>query len=341
MPADESAGSDEERVEQATAWFVRMRSDAVTTADRRAFTDWLTRDPRHAAAYAEAETLWGELGGLPDPRTDRAEGPGADRRRASPDPRARRGRAGLGRLSGALAACVALAAVALWTVGGYDGLRADYRTAVGELRTVTLPDGSTVELDTDTALAVDFSPVRRRIELYRGEAFFTVAKDADRPFEVVAGGGVTRAVGTEFGVSDGGDSVTVAVEEGRVKIGRSGDGRVEDAVTVSAGEVARYDRTGDVRTAAAARRGQDVAAALAWRRGRVVFTDWPLRDVVTALDRYRPGAIFVLDSDIAAARFTGVFSLRDTDRALDAIEGSLAVDVVRITPYLTFLRARN
>ena len=72
MPADESAGSDEERVEQATAWFVRMRSDAVTTADRRAFTDWLTRDPRHAAAYAEAETLWGELGGLPDPRRDRA-----------------------------------------------------------------------------------------------------------------------------------------------------------------------------------------------------------------------------------------------------------------------------
>ena len=341
MPADETGGSDDDLVEQATAWFVRMRSDAVTGADRRAFADWLTHDPRHAAAYAEAETLWDELGTLPDPRDESAEETGADRAAASSAPRGRHGRARLGWFSGAIAACVALAAVGLWAVGGYDGLRADHRTAVGELRTVTLPDASTVELDTDTALAVDFSPTRRRIALYRGEAFFTVAKDADRPFEVVAGGGVSRAVGTAFGVLDGGNFITVVVAEGRVRVDRTADGRVGEGVTLAAGETARYGRTGGVRAVTAAERRDDAAAAMAWRRGRVVFTDWPLRDVVAALDRYRPGVIFLPDSDIADARFTGVFSLHDTDRALDAIEGSLPVEVVRITPYLTLLRARH
>jgi transmembrane sensor len=85
----------------------------------------------------------------------------------------------------------------------------------------------------------------------------------------------------------------------------------------------------------------DVASLTAWRRGKLVFADRALRDVVSELDRYRAGRIVFLDSDIARARFTGVFNLPDTDRALAAIEASLDVDVVRLTPYLTLLRARD
>jgi transmembrane sensor len=237
-----------------------------------------------------------------------------------------------------MAACIVLAAaVGLWSVAGYDRFRADYVTDVGQTRTVALADGSTVQLNTDTAIAVDFSPARRRVDLYRGEAFFTVAKDENRPFDVVAGDGVSRAVGTAFDVLDAGQSVTVAVEEGVVRVSRpSAPENDAEGVVLTAGEAARYGRTGEIEV-----RRDDDAAATAWRRGKLVFADRPLRDVVAELDRYRSGTIVFVNSEIAQARFTGVFNLRDTDQALAAIEGSLAVDVIRVTPYLTLLRARD
>jgi transmembrane sensor len=338
----DSGRHDDGLVEAAATWLVRMRSDLVGDADRRAFEAWLARDPSHGQAYAQAEALWGEVGEIPDPRmgsdvTDRSHGEATHR---APRTRPRRRRAM--RWYGAAAASVVLAAaVGLWSAGGYDGLRADYVTAVGETRTVTLADGSTVQLNTDTAIAVDFSQTRRRIDLYRGEAFFTVTKDESRPFEVVAGNGTSRAVGTAFDVLDAERSVTVAVEEGAVRVSRlprSEAGAENDAagIILHAGESARYGRTGDIEV-----RRDDDTAATAWRQGRLVFANRPLRDVVAELDRYRSGAIVFLDSDVARARFTGVFNLRDTDRALAAIEGSLAVDVIRVTPWLTLLRARD
>ncbi len=337
-------GRDGDLVEEATTWFVRMRTEFVSDSDRRAFEAWLARDSAHAEAYAQAEALWGEIGEMPDPRpaSDGTENPNhpnhangaAVRLDAQTRPRRRRSR----RWYGAMAASLALAvAIGLWSVGGYDGLRADYVTAVGGTRTVTLADGSVVQLNTDTAIAVNFSQSHRRIELYRGEAFFTVAKDVNRPFDVVAGEGVSRAVGTAFGVLDVTQFVTVAVEEGVVRVSRLDAAENDTAgVILQAGEAARYGRAGDIEV-----RRDDIGASTAWRKGKLVFADRSLRDVVEELDRYRPGTIVFLNADIAEARFTGVFNLRDTDKALAAIEGSLAIDVIRVTPYLTLLRARD
>lgn len=332
--SEEPDGPDGDAVEAATAWFVRMRSDPVTARDRRDFEAWLARDSGHADAYARAAALWDELGGMPDPRPRRRGAAARGIRRLAPG------------LYGSAAACAALAAVALWwSGGGYDRLRADHATAVGEVRSLALPDGSVVELGTDTALAIRFSADRRRIELYRGEAFFTVAADPGRPFEVAAEQGVSRALGTAFNVEDEGRSVTVTVEHGRVMVTGPAGGRGEvpadardpeaAAVILAAGESARYG-PGPV-----ARSRVDPQAATAWRQGRLVFANWSLRDVVAELDRFRPGAIVFLDAAVADARFTGAVSLRDTDRALDAIEAALPVDVLRLTPYLTVLRTRG
>ena len=331
-PSKSPAGSarhDEDVVEEATTWFVRLRADLVSADDRRAFEAWLAHDPAHPEAYAQAEALWGEIGGMPDPRL---QDPPYDRS-AHPAPQVRFRRWQAVRTCGA-AACVALVAVVgLWSAGGYDWLRADHVTAVGETRRVTLADGTTLQLNTDTAVAVDFSQSRRRVELYRGQAYFAVAKDESRPFEVIAGQGLTRALGTAFDVLDAARSVTVAVEEGKVRVSRP-QGPGTESVTLGAGEAARYGRSGVIEV-----RQGDLATA--WRQGKLVFSSRPLGDVVAELDRYRPGAIVVLDSRIAQARFTGVLDLRDTDQALAAIEGSLAVDVLKVTPYLTFLDARD
>ncbi len=349
---------DEALVEEATTWFVRMSSDLVTDADRRTFRVWLDRDPAHREAYAEAETLWGELGRLPDPRlgfgTDGC--PSGDRARHALAVRPRRRRR-LRQATAAAASLLVATVIGLWAVGGPDALRADHATAVGEARQVTLADGSLVHLNTDTALSVDISDDCRCIELLRGEAFFTVAPEPERPFRVVAGDGASEALGTAFAVREAGDTVTVAVAEGRVRVAPNrtmaframADRAMADRamavramagdagrVVLTAGEMARYGTAGGIETGRV-----DMAALTAWRRGRLVFAERRLREVVAELDRYRPGTILFLDSVIADERFTGVFGLDDTDRALAAIEATLPVDVVRLTPWLTLLRARH
>src|SRR4029079_19041486 len=91
-------------------------------------------------------------------------------------------------------------------------------SAVSEERSSTLPDHSMVNLTTDTALDVTLSKDLRRVDLHHGEAFFSVAHEPSRAFEVWAAGGKVRAVGTQFGVAIDRDEVTVSVLEGRVLV---------------------------------------------------------------------------------------------------------------------------
>lgn len=329
---------DDAVAETATAWFVRMSSDRVTDRDRRAFRAWIEADPAHRAAYARAEALWDELAHLPDPRAAGRSHDGVGERGAGATAAKRPRRRASARRYAALAACLLLVALSgLWSLGGYDRLRADHATAVGETRRITLSDGSLVHLNTDTAVGLDYTAERRRIRLYRGEAFFAVAADSRRPFEVVTGAGVARAVGTAFNLRSGEAAMTVAVAEGRVQVSREpASGPADDAVVLGAGEALRYAASGRARRLAA-----DVDALTAWRRGKLVFADRPLRSVVAELDRYRPGAIVLLDAKIADERFSGVISLADTDRALAAIESTLGVDVIQVTAYLTLLREKR
>lgn len=333
----DNCGSDDDVLAQAaTTWFVRMTSDTVDEPDRRAFQAWLEHDPAHRAAYAEAENLWRELGGIPDPRSNAARQtrPARDTSRQRVAGRARqRWRP---RPSLALAASlVFVALVGLASFNGADRLRADHWTAVGETRELQLADGSIAHLNTDTAVALDYTEACRCLRLLRGEAFFSVTPDAGRPFRVAAGAGHAEALGTAFNVRDADETVTVAVSEGRVRVSRRAAGRdAADSVVLAPGETARYAAAGPIATAR-----QAVARLTAWQQGKLVFADRPLREVVAELDRYRPGAILVLDSAIAGERFTGVVALADTDRALAAIEATLPVNVVRLTPWLTLLRA--
>ena len=328
---------DDALIEAATSWFVRITSDGVTDEDRRAFSVWLEKDPAHRLAYSKAESLWDELGGIPDPR------PGANASAQQPNSQVVthehlpvRSRSQWRQLALA-ASLVVVTVLGLWSVGGIDGLRADYATTVGETQQVTLADGSIVRLNTDTALAVALSEACRCVELLRGEAFFTVAPDPQRPFRVMAGDGTAQALGTAFNVRDTGETVTVAVAEGRVRVTKTGattDG--PGSATLTAGSMAQYGKADEIET-----RKVDIAALTAWRKGRLVFTNRPLRDVVSELDRYRPGVTLFLDTAIADERFSGVFVLDDTDKALAAIEATLPVDVVRVTRFLTLLRARD
>jgi ferric-dicitrate binding protein FerR (iron transport regulator) len=96
-----------------------------------------------------------------------------------------------------------------------------FSTGIGEQRDLLLADGSRISMNTDTSLSVRYSKDSRRIELEHGEAFFTVKHDQSRPFDVVAGQTLTRAVGTEFNVDLRQSQVTVTVVDGIVRVSAS------------------------------------------------------------------------------------------------------------------------
>jgi transmembrane sensor len=316
---------DEDPVEaEAAAWVVRLSSSDATEVDRAAFDAWLAADPAHPAAYAEMDAFWHRLGHVPDTRPRRAADGAADRPSGEPTKGSAKGAT---KGPAGLAAVLVLGGALAWQAGLADWLRADLWSGVGTITHATLADGSSVDLNTGTAIALRFTGAERRVELLRGEAVFEVARDPGRPF-VVAGGGVSvRAVGTIFVVRADEAGRPVGVAEGRVDVGIAGR-----HLDVSAGE-AVIAPDGAVPTVAKA----DVGRAMAWRGGRLTVSGEPLSDVLATLGRYRRGRIVLLDAKAGKRRVTGVFDLRDTDEALDAIAASLSLRVTRLTPLLVLV----
>jgi transmembrane sensor len=303
MPATLSSvstiNSAAERIqEEAALWFARLHSEEVLDTERAAFNTWLDADARHRHEYDLLEQLWDASFQL---RPEAIETP---RRR-----RAMRVAAGL----------TGIALVCGWM--GLAWLDGRVATEPGELRHVRLADGSELDIAPNTHLRVKFDSGRRRLELNEGRIVVSVAADRQRPFEVAAGGGIVRDIGTRFEVDAGRERTRVIVAEGMVEI----DLRASDTAPrkVGAGETAEYDG----RTVSHARPA-DATAALAWTKGQLVFDAAPLADVVTALNRHRRMPIELADPSLAAIRISGVFLIGDENAALRALESVAPVEFV-------------
>jgi transmembrane sensor len=294
--------------EAAIDWWLRQTERTLTKKERSELEAWLADDEAHRAAYES-------LSALGDFMTARWPG-------AGPQRKTRRRRRKL----------AATASAVLLVFVSYDGLslrlRADLLTGPGETRRAALPDGSRIELDARSAVALHYSPTQRRITLLEGEAWFDVAPDPARPFVVEAAGGTTTALGTAFDVAVESGRAHVTVTSHRVRVA-SGGGEV----VVEEGQQSVYG----ARETAAPARAADVDRATAWRRGRLVFEDRPLVDVVRALGRYHRGFVYFVDPALRARRVTGVFNVDDPIAALDEIETSLGLHATHITPYLTII----
>jgi transmembrane sensor len=187
-----------------------------------------------------------------------------------------------------------------------------YSTGVGEQRSLTLADGSTVTLDTRTRIRVRFSERERDIDLLEGQALFRVAKNDRQPFVVQSDVATVRAVGTEFDVYRQRAGVRVTVLEGRVAVTSSSfeQRRADDAVLVSAGQHVAVLEAAKVTPSAVA----DVAAATAWTQRRLIFESTPLSAVVEEFNRYNARRLVIAAPRLASFHVSGVFS--STDPAL-------------------------
>ena len=307
--------------DEALAWFVRLNSGDAGPAEQEAFGRWLRVNPMNPREYDRLETLWVDLDAVPDPRPA-----------LSPPRRGLTRRHLLAGAAGA-AACAGVAVMSGVTVGDLEAMAvADFRTGTGERRTITAPDGTVIDMDAETAVAVEYGPAVRRLRLLSGRASFRVRHDPSRPFDVACAGGTVRALGTAFTVHRRAADTSVAVEESAVEVCLGAPGAGGDTVRLSAGERIAYGRHGLGRPTSAA---DD--AETAWRRGKLVFRDRPLADVVADLNRYRPGRVVVWGDALAALRIDGVFNIDDPDAVLNAIVRTLPVREARITPFLVVL----
>jgi len=294
----------------AIDWWVREKAGELVGEARAAFDAWLAADPAHARAYADISGMFAEARALRPARREVAR-------------RERRPR--LAAAAALLAACVALF---VWIGDLGARLRADQWTGVGERRTELLADGSRVELDGASAIAVGFEPGRRRVTLLSGEAWFEVAPDAARPFVVEVAGGTVTALGTAFDVALDRNGARVAVGEHAVAV-TSGGARL----------VVEEGRQTSFETDAPAQRTASVAAEsiAAWRRGALVVEDRPLGDVLATLGRHRHGRVFCLRAATCARRVSGVFSAAEPLTALREIEFFLRLRAIHLTDYLILL----
>lgn len=323
--------------EEAATWVVRRSGDEFGAEDERALAAWLATSERHRDAYQRLAAVWADAAVLEelDDLADAAEPPAPDRRRVL----------GPGRwlLAAAASVCLAIASV-LW-LGAAEpppeapGATQDYVTGVGEQRTIVLSDGSTVRLNTATALSVALSEAARQVRLLEGEAFFEVAHDPSRPFSVESRAGSVRALGTSFSTRLRGRGVLeVTVAEGRVQVtAPAPDAAQLDAgasspppepFELAAGATATYSGTErKVETV----NERELSRRLAWREGVVVFAGEPLRTVVEDVSRYTELEITIADPSIETLPIGGYFRIGEIESLLESLQLVFGIEARRVS----------
>ncbi len=297
--------------QMAVDWFVELQSAQVSTATRTQWLAWRNAHPDHERAWQRIEAVRGSFGSVSSPVKSTIV-------RAALSARGSIRRKQTVKVLGVLF----FAGTGAWMVEWQTRvLRADFKTAIGQQRTVYLEDGTELVLNTDTAVNLHFSATERRIELVTGEILVSTAKDsriASRPFLVDAPHGRMRALGTVFSVREQDNATTLAVFDGAVEVWPK---RLSGQSTVvHAGEQISFTTT-DIMPVSVA----DIVN-IAWKDNMLVVKDMRLDDFLQALGRYSDVA-FSCAENVAALRVSGSYPLHNIDTIVEALSVMLGLHV--------------
>lgn len=310
---------------QASEWLLKLEADP---AQFEAFDQWLHANPEHFEAWAQVNRAWAAIvPHAPLLATCRPDTSGS----LPPHPlqvaRPRHLRPRRLLLAAACACAIAVGVAAL----SDPAWRADYHTGMGESRVVQLADGSRITLAAQTAVNIDYQGTERRVELVRGEALFEVAHDARRPFQVNIGAASVRVLGTVFDVALSTAGLKVEVREGAVGVRAT-----EQSWRLAAGQ-RLWLETRDGRAQQSAIATDEVAS---WVAGQQFFENARVSDVVEQLRRYQHGWIIIGNDALGQQRVTGLYDLRDPQRALQALMAPLGGHVAHYSALLTVLEEK-
>lgn len=292
--------------EQAATWQARRSGSQFSTRDEAELQAWLAASPAHARAFSEMQQIWAELDRVPRPSLSAPVVP----------LRPRRWRLPLAAAASLLVAC----ALVLVSRGGPE-VDETFASPLSATQQVTLADGTRIDLNRATRLRVRLYDDHREVDLLEGEAFFAVARDENRPFDVTAGDGRVRVLGTRFSVRRGEQRLDVVVESGHVAV-EPHPGAAQ-SLELLAGDSLDYDyRTATLEQGH--RRPEEIAS---WRRGQLVFRDRPLAQLLDEVSRYRPAPVGLADPRLAQRRVSGSLNLANPDAFLAALPQLLPVQV--------------
>ena len=369
--------------EEAAQWLMKLDGDDAPSAeDLGALREWVARSQTHGEELGSLASLWGKMNVLTDLAVPLGR---AERKKRHFLLEVREAAFGMNRrYSFGLAAVATAVLVAGIAIGYTTWMRPDpfvasnglYATTIGQQQTTTLADGSVIMLNTNSQIKVDYGEAYRDIRLLQGEAHFTVAKKADKPFRVYAGNGRAQAIGTAFSVYLKDQAMKVTVTEGRVALAsltRAGpDGQllpaidssiepsaadsvarledlyVETLTTLKAGGSASIQNIagGQVRNEFALDSvetidSQELAKRLSWRKGLLTFNGDPLEDVVNEISRYTTVSVEIADPAVRAIKIGGRFPIGETEAMFEALETNFALQVTRLSQDHVLLSAAS
>lgn len=304
---------------RAADWAARRDRGPLSDADARALADWLAGDPRRRGALLRADAL-----ALLSEKA-RALGvqgapvvPVAPRRSSStraPSRRAVLAWTGAGAAAATSLALFGLGAAAAQTV----------TTGLGEVRRITLDDGSTILMNTRTSLRIRYDAHARQVDLLYGEAYFTVLREPRRPFLVAAGGLPLRTTQAAFRVRDlGRQPLDVLVDQGRVTLGQGA------AVVMPAQTRTLFPTSGGATPVPQAIAPDRITRELAWRDGKIAFEGERLDQAAAQFARYSRTRIDIADPMLAREPITGLFAAGDPVGFGHAVAGIFGARLDRV-----------
>jgi transmembrane sensor len=312
---------------EAAAWIARLHGEDRTASVEAGFKRWLTAKEEHRAAFEMANEIWAETERLPKPKA-----PAFVRWPT------------VGLVVTLPRALIAMSLIAIAAVGIGVYLRdPGLVTRVGEQRNLTLADGSRVSLNTASRIHVQYDRSARRVVLDEGEAYFEVAKHADWPFVVTAGGRQVIAKGTAFLVRRDEDRVAVTLVEGKVTVIPTEEAAMPSHAPVPVGaqssSVSPIASGADVTLFPGQRltfvgRGSpkldtpSLERMTAWQHGQAIFDHTSLADAVAEMNRYSGAEIKIERAEAGRTEVTGVFRLGESESFAEAVAEAYHLHVV-------------
>ncbi|MFJ4196179.1 FecR family protein [Pseudomonas sp. NPDC089534] len=298
----------------AAHWCMRLHAVDCTAEERRAFEQWRDADPLHAFEYEAMQEIWDVAEHLPRPE---------------PSPVVPFAKPARTWRQYAAAACVSALALPLagwagWNLGWLPNSYQHFE-ASGNVRQVTLGDGSQVELNLNTELTYSNYKDGRHVTLKKGEAFFEVTHDPSHPFTVRAGEGRIRVTGTRFNVWMYEDQVKVNLIEGSVLVASNAQ-LPGDGLRLGPSMQARY-RHGDYMPQISQTYAND--SSLAWRGGKLVLDNLSLHEALPQINRYLDKPLMLADASTGSIRVGGIYNVKELDSLVTSLPKVLPVYLTR------------
>lgn len=324
MPFKKPKNSQDDLIaEQAIEWFSRMQSEPISAREKLQFLNWKAQSPEHKRAYDEITGFLDDTDFL-QALSERVLSSSSDEL------------TGLKKskqsywLPSSMAACLALLAILF---DPFIFLQADYQSEIGHQKTIYLSDGSEVILNTNSALAIDFNEHERRVRLLKGEAYFAVYSNKDRPFIIDSGETETEVLGTKFIVKNNASGDEVSVIEGLVKVSSLNH---DQTVQLRPEQQVKNSPLGLEPVAAI--KSNEVSA---WLNQRLVYKNAPLTQVVKDLERYLPAVIFIQDKSLAEYKINARLDISNPELVLATLQKTLPIKVTELSPWVSIISRSN